>query len=386
MRTGKPKIDINKISFLLVAFAFFTCVLILRLFQLQILDHQKYQDMATRGQYGVIELPAERGEIIIKDYHSNEEFSLATNISQNLLYADPMLIKDPNYLGKTLTPIIFDLKEARNVDNTRIEKLSRNLSAEITEEEKNKILEKPSDKELQDAFQEKLIKTLSEKRREEILLVKDMEDKKLEKLKQNLVSGIKIVDKSVYAYPLQISNTAAVAQKIADYVEIPSKKLTTILKGENRYVVLKKKLSLEQNEAIKKLKEKDEKDKKKIFAGLGMQENYYRYYPETTLAANVVGYVDNENIGQYGIESSFNNQLKGQPGEFQAKRDSIGRQITVGESVLKPSKDGDNIVLTIDRSIQLKVDQILKTAVEEYIADSGQIIIMEPLELLLVIV
>ena len=72
--------------------AFFTIIILIRLFQLQVLEHGYYQEIATREQYGYIELPAQRGEIIIKDYHSGEEFLIATNTTLNLLFADPLQI------------------------------------------------------------------------------------------------------------------------------------------------------------------------------------------------------------------------------------------------------------------------------------------------------
>ena len=152
-------------------------------------------------------------------------------------------------------------------------------------------------------------------------------------------------------------------------------KLAKLLKGENRYVVLKRKLDMDVSDQIKEL---FAQDKDGMWDGIGMTEEYFRYYPEETLAASIIGYVNSDNIGQYGIESTFNTQLQGVAGKFQTKKDSIGRQITVGDSILQPAVDGDDVVLTIDRSIQLKIEQILEYAVWEYQALSGQIIVMNP--------
>src|SRR5690606_2585472 len=112
--------------------------------------------------------------------------------------------------------------------------------------------------------------------------------------------------------------------------------------------------------------------------GVAMQEEYYRFYPEGSLASNVVGYVAGNNNGHYGIENAFNEQLKGKPGKFETKKDYVGRQITVGDSILEPAVNGDDIVLTVDRSIQLKVDAVLAKAVDYWRADSGQVVVMDP--------
>ncbi|MFH1284696.1 MAG: penicillin-binding protein 2 [Candidatus Peregrinibacteria bacterium] len=388
MRHLGPKVTINKITFLLVGSAFITALLIIRLFQLQVLAHDYYQDLATKEQYGYIDLPAQRGEIIIRDYHSNEEFLLATNTTLNLVYADPSLIDDPLYVADSLAPLLFNLEEARAADEERLKDLNATTPppAETPTGDATEIASTPpedlaqltrplSDEELETKFKSDLVKSLSQKRRPEILLTSDVPEESLTKLKSLSIPGIAVIENRVYAYPPQISDTASVAEKIADYVEIPSAKLKTLLRGENRYVILKRKLSPEISDQITELI-KNDKDEK--FAGIGMQEEYFRYYPESSLAANIIGYVSRDNIGQYGIESAFNTQLQGIAGKFQTKKDSVGRQITVGESSLTPAVDGDDIVLTIDRSIQLKVEQILAQDVEYYRATSGQVIVMDP--------
>ena len=374
-RSPQKKDFFNKITIFIIASAFIAVVLVIRLFQLQVLAHDYYQDLATKGQYGNIELPAQRGEIIITDYHSGEEFLLATNTTLNLVYADPALIKDPAYITDHLAPLLFDLEEEIAKDEERIKEAAKSLPPDLTEEEIQKLLKPLSDKELEQKFYGEMLEKISKKQRTEILLTTELDEENGAALKALNINGIEVFENFVYAYPPQISNKEFVAEAIADYVQIPAVKLAQILQGQNRYVVLKKKLQPEISREIERLfNEADDGQ----FNGIGLQEEYFRYYPEAGLGANIVGYVSHDNIGQYGIESSFNSQLKGTPGSFQAKRDSIGRQITVGESIIEPAVDGDNIVLTIDRSIQLQTEKILAEAVEFYQADSGQIIIMDP--------
>ncbi|MFH1533627.1 MAG: penicillin-binding protein 2 [Nitrospirota bacterium] len=375
MYRSKPRVEINKITFLIVGMAFITAIILIRLFQLQILENDYYQEIATREQYGYIELPAQRGEIIIKDYHSEEEFLIATNTTLNLLYADPALIKDPLYIASKLAPLLFDLEDAAATDYERIDKSSRTLSPDLTEEEIAELLKPLTNEELEKEFKQELTEKISQKQRQEILLTNEIEEDDLIKLQNINISGIEVIDDTVYAYPPQISNTKYVAESIADYVKIPSSKLTKLLKGDNRYVVLQRKLDIDVSDQIKAL---TAEDKDEMWNGIGMTEEYFRYYPEGTIAASLIGYVNSDNIGQYGIESSFNTQLQGIAGKFQTKKDSIGRQITVGDSILEPAVDGDDIVLTIDRSIQLKIEQILEYAVWEYQALGGQVIVMNP--------
>jgi cell division protein FtsI/penicillin-binding protein 2 len=111
---------------------------------------------------------------------------------------------------------------------------------------------------------------------------------------------------------------------------------------------------------------------------LGLTEEYFRYYPEGQLAANILGFVTPTGDGSYGIESAFNTILKGKNGMFEAQKDSMQRLITVGDSMIQPAQDGQNITLTIDRSIQMALENKLARQVEAVRADSGQAIIMNP--------
>ncbi|MFA6305906.1 MAG: penicillin-binding protein 2 [Candidatus Gracilibacteria bacterium] len=373
-RTSK-RIQINKFTILIIFSTVTMTILVLRLFQLQIFDHEYYQNLATQEQSGSLELPAQRGEILIKDNSSKEEFALATNTTLNLIFADPTLVKDPQYISEKLIPLLYNIEDERAADNERIEKLSRKLPADITEEEKEKLLKPLTDEELSTQYKDGFLKKISEKRRSQILLGENVEQENLDKLQALSAQGIEIKDKNVYAYPPQIANPDAVAAKIAQYVQIPTKKLAKLLQGENRYVILKRKLLPDASDAIKKMMKED---KDKLLAGLGMQEESFRYYPEGSLAASLLGYVNRENNGEYGIESTFDTELRGVAGKFNSKKDSMGRQITVGDSILQPAIDGDTILLTIDRSIQSKAEELLEAGAKEYDAESGQAIVMDP--------
>lgn len=380
MRSARPKELFNKLTIFLVGSGVITLILLIRLFQLQVMAHDYYQAIATSSQYGFIEIPAQRGEVLIKDYHSDEEFALATNTTLNLIYADPTLVKDPIYIADKIGPLIFDIEDERAKDNERIKEMAKNMAPETSEEEMNKILASLSDPELEVKFRQDLIEKISEKKRKELLLVSEADDKMISDIKALTLPGIEIREKNIYAHPAEISNKEFVAEQLATIFETPAKDLAKTLEGKNRYVVLKRKLDPDVSEKITELVKKDrqQKDDNQLLTGIGMKEEYFRFYPEGTLASNVIGYTNHENIGQYGIESSFNAQLQGKSGKLQTKKDSIGRQITVGESNLEAAVDGDDVVLTIDRSIQLFVEKVLAEDTKAFQADSGQVLIVNP--------
>ncbi len=375
MRSARPKEVFNKLTIFIVATSLVTLIIIARLFQLQILMHTHYEAVAQSSQYGLIEIPAQRGEILISDYHSGEEFAIATNTTLNLLYADPTLIKDPSYIAGKIAPLLFDLEDERAKDDEKIREIGKNLAPETTQEEIDKLLKPLTDEELEAKFKEDLIVKLSEKKRQKMILATEMDPTILAQVKTLSLPGIEVKNEAILAYPSQISSTQSTAEKLAPVLNAQVKQLEKVLRGENRYTVLKKKLSPEISEKLNKLFDEDKDD---MLNGIGMKEEYFRFYPEGPLAANVVGYTNHENIGQYGIESTFNTNLQGEGGKLQTKKDSIGRQITVGESKLQAAVDGDDIVLTIDRSVQLFVEKILEEDTKKFQADSGQITIMNP--------
>jgi len=334
-----------------------------------------YKALAAKEHYGYMELPARRGEVIIKDYHSNEEFLLATNITLETLFADPTLIKYPQKIAEALSPLVFDLKKAQEEDKKRIEEQAKKIPPETTKEEIDKLLKPKTDTELAEDYKQKLIKLLSEAKRSQILLAEKLETTQIYEINAYKINGIEVIGADLYAYPPQITDVSGAAKYLAPILKTPASKLAKTLEGKNRYSIIAKKLD---PEISKKIHDMINKDKEDIFAGIGLQEEYYRYYPENALAANLLGYVDSEGLGQYGIENSFNTELQGEKGIFQTQKDSIGRQVIVGDSVIEPAVDGDDVVLTIDRSIQLQVEKILEKDVAEYQADSGQIIVMDP--------
>ncbi|MBI4426364.1 MAG: penicillin-binding protein 2 [Candidatus Kerfeldbacteria bacterium] len=117
------------------------------------------------------------------------------------------------------------------------------------------------------------------------------------------------------------------------------------------------------------------------YAGIEFAEELVRFYPEGETAAHVVGflgYEGDDRKGQYGIEGVFDETLAGRTGQLQADRDAAGRWIAVGARQFLPARDGDDVVLTIDRTIQHTACTKLAEAVTKHGADSGSVVVLDP--------
>lgn len=137
-----------------------------------------------------------------------------------------------------------------------------------------------------------------------------------------------------------------------------------------RYAVLARQVSKKQADLI---------EKEKIY-GIGLQLGQKRVYPENELGANILGYVNGAGEGQYGLEGALNARLSGKPGMRKSLTDVRGVPLSVNsaENVLIEPKDGDNIVLSIDRNIQSFVEQTLKKGLKNAEATKGSALVLDP--------
>jgi cell division protein FtsI (penicillin-binding protein 3) len=101
-----------------------------------------------------------------------------------------------------------------------------------------------------------------------------------------------------------------------------------------------------------------------------------RNYPRNTLAAHVIGAVDGEETGQWGLEKSLESSLRGAPGSVSVLTDAKGRGI---DSHLETeSRPGADLTLSIDERIQLPAQDAIAHAVQDSHAESGSVVVMDP--------
>lgn len=376
---------LNRLHPLFLAVYLVTGLIVVRLFYLQVLAHGYYEGVAQREQYGYTTLPARRGEILIEDYHSGETYTLATNTTLSMIYADPTSITEPQTLAETFAPLLFNLETEQELDQKRYEdehKSIRKMENEVLRSEALSKLKLQSDEELFAAYKETLENTLADKTRDIILITGDLDEKTQKNLAKQDLEGLELTsDGELYAYPAKIPNKKQMAQTLGELFNSSKEEieaLETILLGKNRYVILARKLDPDVSEQIEGLLKADREKEEPLFLGIRLQEEYFRYYPEQELAAQILGFVAGDGGGQYGVEGTFDEVLQGTDGIFTSKVDAYGNQITVGDSVIEDAVDGANITLTIDRAIQTKVEEYLKKDLAEFRADSGQVIILNP--------
>lgn len=142
-----------------------------------------------------------------------------------------------------------------------------------------------------------------------------------------------------------------------------------IEKKGSRYEILAKNISRSQAEQLKTKK----------FIGIGFQQGTIRNYPEGNLASQVLGFVNANGEGQYGIEQGLDAKLKGRDGLLQSVTDVSNVPLTLGKDNIRiEPKEGDNVALSIDRNIQNYTENALKAGIEKANATEGSVIVMSP--------
>ncbi len=417
-------------------------IIVARLIELQIIRGKEYEELARAQHFGGIELPAKRGEIYSRNSKTGEINLLATNTTLDLLYVDPFVTADKHHvaelLSKTLlTPEadslcrsgnqecprefreyyasafdpLFALHRATIAKNTDSQSLGDSPPAPVSAVLSPSPPLIPPREDLVRVFSRDIEERISEEFVSFVPLLYGADKVQLEKITGFGIPGIysSAEQKMIFANPLQIPDFERnrIARIITPVLGLDVTSVSDHLRRRRlRYVPVMRKLPPEVSKQIKKLKEesvltaakersaylaRDDEDGagkvQDLLRGIALIAEHWRFYPDGTVASQVVGFVREPPPGlsltvkqqpQNGIERVFDHELRGQHGEISTVIDPFGGQIFSEEQTIKQALDGRSVVLTIDRYLQKQVEAILQRAVDEYQADSGQVVIMDP--------
>lgn len=191
-------------------------------------------------------------------------------------------------------------------------------------------------------------------------------------------------------YTLAISSTAYTVSVNPTNIpnekkELIAKKLTEIFKLDYE-TVLKKVSKRSSIETIVKKIEKDKADELRIWllennidTGVNIDEDSKRYYPYSNLASQVIGFCGGDNQGLDGVEAKYDDVLSGTAGSISRATDATGEEIGTDGEVYTPAINGDDIILSIDMTIQSIVEKYLAEAcIDNSCTDGGNIVVMNP--------
>ncbi len=177
----------------------------------------------------------------------------------------------------------------------------------------------------------------------------------------------------VYAEPKNIDNRETFAKLVAPILNADEASVSALLSVPNRvWTLLAHKVDVQVTDALKKLSLK----------GLGFEQESKRFYPEASMAAQLLGFVgsnDNgDDTGYFGLEGFYDRLLRGRDGAIELEKDVRGSAILVGDTKRIEAEDGRSLTLYIDRTVQMIAERRLREGIEKYGAKAGTVTIMDP--------
>lgn len=173
---------------------------------------------------------------------------------------------------------------------------------------------------------------------------------------------------SVSVIHAQIQNEEEVARQLAEILELD---YNTVLEKAQKKVALTRIKTKVDAETAKKIENLQLK-------GVKVDEDIQRIYPFKSLASQVIGFVGKDNQGIIGLESKYEDYLKGEQGKIMTQTDGRGREIVNGDRIRVEPVPGASLVTSIDVNIQQFAEQTLEKVLSYKQAKRGSIIVMNP--------
>lgn len=173
---------------------------------------------------------------------------------------------------------------------------------------------------------------------------------------------------SVYAEPRKLEDRAAAAKKLAKALGLSSKKINAKLKRNNNFVWLKRQVSPSQSASVKALKLK----------GVGMIKEPRRFYPNSNIAAHLLGFTGLDPKGLEGLELKYDKMILGRGGYLVMERDAMGRGLGSGLPQVQGATRGHDLYLTLDKNLQYIAERELADGLRKTDAKAGTVVMMEP--------
>ena len=174
--------------------------------------------------------------------------------------------------------------------------------------------------------------------------------------------------RSLYAIPGRIADRGATAAALAPLLGERPDVLRAALESGAEWLYLRRRLPEETANRIAALR----------MEGLGFEKEPKRLYPNGVIGAQVLGFVNDDGLGQYGVEGRYDDMLRGMPGRLVVERDPANRQLALGLRTGVNAKDGQELVLTLDLAIQTAVERELAAAMQREKAASGSVVVLDP--------
>lgn len=187
---------------------------------------------------------------------------------------------------------------------------------------------------------------------------------------------------TVVCNPRQIEKDGGanvVASELAEILDMDKEEILEKITKNNQFQYIKKRVTVEEADAIKSLKDSSvDKEMAKLFSGIYFEEDSKRYY-QYNIASHIIGFTGYDNNGMQGIELTFDEYLTGRAGSVLSAKTASGGTSEYQYEEAYSAEKGDDVVLTIDETMQSILEKYLEQAcVENELKEGACGIVMNP--------
>lgn len=176
----------------------------------------------------------------------------------------------------------------------------------------------------------------------------------------------------LFANPTVVKDKEKTVDLLSKILEVDAASVSAQLSVNKLWVPIQQRVNSNKKEIIENLK----------LPGVGFEQQSERFFPEASLAAQLIGFVGKNELGEskgyFGLEGFYDRQLRGKSGEAIQIHDALGRPVLSRLSERSGTIDGRSLVLNIDRVAQFIAEKKLKEGIERYEAMGGMVGIIEP--------
>src|SRR5438876_4102604 len=177
---------------------------------------------------------------------------------------------------------------------------------------------------------------------------------------------------TVVADATHLNNLDAIVDLVGDELKISARELAAKLRGDRRYIVIKREVPKALAAVLR------EKLRARNLRGIYFEHDATRIYPNGSMLCHVIGFTDFDHRGIQGVEASMEEYLHGQDGFRFIEHNRAGQEIVPYRGQERPPRDGYQVHLTVDLSLQNIVENEIDAAMQEYSPQKATIILMRP--------
>jgi cell division protein FtsI (penicillin-binding protein 3) len=172
---------------------------------------------------------------------------------------------------------------------------------------------------------------------------------------------------SIFVDPSKVSDPPRVAKALASALSLPYSEVAKKIESQRSFTWIKRQVSLREAAAVRELR----------LPGVGFTKEHRRYYPNSEIGAQVIGFTGLDPGGLEGVELQYNAIILGEGGYLVTERDALGRGLGAGNPVLN-ARRGSNLYLTLDKNLQYIAEKELAAGVRKAGAKAGTVVVLDP--------